>query len=116
MLTGRTVRGKGLGAKYGFPTVNVEPCPGTVLPMCGVYAVKVGSAPAIANLGYAPTMEAAAWEKPVLEIHFAGNPPSYFSGDASVNAQFVRFVRPERRFASREELFAQIAEDCKWIL
>ncbi len=115
-MAGNVVRGKGLGSKAGFPTVNAVPCAGIVFPACGVYLVKVGSAPAVANFGYAPTMGADAWKEPVLEIHFGKAPDAPFAEGDFVAAEFLRFIRPERRFASREELFAQIAEDRRCIL
>ena len=86
-ITGEVVKGKGEGAKLGYPTVNIRlsrtrlassvggsqesqlPTINCQLP-CGVYAVEVGGERAIANYGFAPTFGERAWSEPTLEIHF----------------------------------------------
>ena len=52
------------------------------------------------------------WHEPVLEIHFPGLDAAP-AADAPVAVDFIRFIRPERRFASAEELREQIARDCR---
>ena len=120
VFEGVVTRGKGRGRELGFPTVNCrrttaadgawEPVP---LPT-GVYAARVAGALAVANYGLAPTFAAAAWPEPVLELHFAA-PPLALAAGTAVEVELVRFVRPERKFATLDDLRAQIAADCDMI-
>lgn len=106
---GEVVRGKGLGGTIGFPTLNIRP--GRPLNLrTGVYAVRVGGMPGVANYGLAPTMGDRAWTEPVLEVHLLEGP---VPEDGRGTVVFVRFLRSERRFASLEELKRQISEDCE---
>ena len=107
-VSGDVFSGKGEGAALGFPTVNMA-VDAPVAP--GVYEVEAGGARAVANYGVAPTFGGRAWERPVLEVHFPGlaAPPRFG------RVEFVRFMRPERKFGSVEELKRQIAADCATI-
>lgn len=114
-LSGEVFRGKGAGSKLGFPTLNVRTLathgePRVRLPL-GVYAVSVAGECALANYGVAPTFGEAAWPTPVVEVHFLSAVPDLADGGPVV-VRFERFVRPERKFASVDELRAQIAADC----
>lgn len=114
-VTGGIVRGKGFGRELGYPTVNLKILNSPPVLPAGVYEVLVSGIKAIANFGYAPTMGEAAWKEKTLEIHFRGDCPSGLAGldeGSELKVEFVRFVRPERTFASFEELKAQIAADC----
>lgn len=103
------VRGKGLGSRFGFPTVNCRvAAAGLVRLPFGVYEVAVAGFKGAANFGLAPTLGADAWCEPTLEIHFAAPPPAA----EALTVEFVRYVRPERRFGSLAELQSQIAADC----
>jgi len=112
-LEGLVTRGKGIGAKLGFPTVNITVTLDTncLYPPYGVYTVEYGEKRAIANFGLAPTMGERAWKTPVLEVHFIdGVMPSIHEGShQSIILQ--HFIRPERDFASFEALKRQIADD-----
>lgn len=109
-MCGPVVKGKGLGRSLGFPTANLVPAPGLVLPPFGAYSVRVdGRGYGVANLGLAPTLGDRAWTLPTLEVHFFDDP-----GDLSGSAlavEFLRFLRPERRFDSLEALRVQLARD-----
>lgn len=117
-LTGAIVRGKGVGRELGYPTVNLEILNSPPELPAGVYEVDVFGIKAIANFGYAPTMGDAAWKEKILEIHFKGGRPSDLddlAAGAGLKVEFVRFIRPERTFATFEELKAQIATDCAMV-
>jgi riboflavin kinase/FMN adenylyltransferase len=117
-LTGAIVRGKGVGRELGYPTVNLEILNSPPELPAGVYEVDVFGIKAIANFGYAPTMGDAAWKEKILEIHFKGGRPSDLddlAGGSVLKVEFVRFIRPERTFATFEELKAQIATDCAMV-
>lgn len=104
--------GKQLGRTIGFPTLNLAWTPDLV-PRFGVYVVRVLGAksasplPAVANYGLRPTVEQAP--TPRLEVHVLGACP-YDAGDR-VTVEFLRFLRPEMKFAGVEELRAQITRD-----
>ncbi len=115
---GEVFLGKGEGRRLGFPTVNVRPDCGDgaerrVTPPRGVYAVDFGSARAVANYGVAPTWGGAAWKEPVWELHVVDGAKAMPGLGERVSFELRRFIRPEREFASAEELCEQIEKDCK---
>jgi riboflavin kinase/FMN adenylyltransferase len=109
---GTVVHGKHLGRTLGFPTLNLGWSP-DLRPLYGVYAVRVSGAksygwlPAVANYGLRPTVEDAV--EPRLEIHTLV-PCPYRAGDPVV-VEWIRFLRPERKFGGVDELCAQISRD-----
>ena len=113
--SGRIVSGARLGRKIGFPTMNL-PWQPECLPRFGVYFVcfrKTGEpswAPAVANYGVKPTVEDSP-KGPVLEVH-ALEPVDLGPGE-SIEVEWLKFVRPEQKFDSVEQLKAQIAKDCE---
>ena len=117
-VSGFRFQGKGLGKEIGYPTVNLQLSTSTFslhLPL-GVYEVDVEGRKAIVNYGLAPTMGDKAWSSPVLEIHIlhpTPTPSTYTSNSTEV--EFVRFIRPEKKFGSIEDLKRQIAADCATI-
>jgi riboflavin kinase / FMN adenylyltransferase len=109
---GLVTPGKSLGRTLGFPTLNVvwEP---ELRPKFGVYAVYVtgpktaGRYAGVANYGLRPTVEQTA--QPRLEVHVLG--PCPFAGGDVVKVEWLRFLRPEMKFADVDELTRQIATD-----
>ena len=109
-VEGTCFRGKGTGSAMGFPTVNLRGL-GTLaslLPL-GVYAVEACGSAAVANYGTAPTMGAEAWTEPVLELHFVDAPPDAWP--RRLRVELRRFIRPEAKFSSVDDLRRQIALD-----
>lgn len=110
---GETEPGRQLGRTIGFPTLNLAWEP-ELQPAYGVYVVRVSGAgsekplPGIANYGLRPTIEDA--KVPRLETHIFG-PCPFVCGDF-IKVEWLRFLRPEKRFGNLEELKAQIAKDC----
>jgi riboflavin kinase/FMN adenylyltransferase len=109
-VLGRVVPGRKMGQKIGFPTANVD-VSGLQLPPDGVYAagVRVGDKvfQGIANLGVRPTVTTD--HQRVLEVHLFE-----FEGDLydmEIEIEFLRFIRPEKKFDSIDELRDQIARD-----
>ena len=112
-IDGRVEHGDKRGRTIGFPTANLML--GEYLrPAAGVYAVRAGIEhehrtdwyDAVANLGTRPTVGGTELR---LEVHFFD-----FSGDlygAHVRVALVDYLRPERKFASFDELKQQIAAD-----
>jgi len=110
---GNVIEGRKLGRTIGFPTANL-----TVhheqLPPTGVYAVTATGAGdswnGVANLGYRPTVEGGE-KRRLLEVHLFGLDHAIYGEDIEV--EFVKFIRPEKKFDGLEELKAQIAQDAE---
>jgi riboflavin kinase/FMN adenylyltransferase len=110
-ISGRVVRGDGLGRKLGFPTANVQ-MKHNRPPLAGIFAVEVtGAADRVlrgaASLGVRPTVKASA--APVLEVYL-------FDFDADiygrhVKVDFIHKFRDEQKFADLAALTKQIALD-----
>jgi len=110
---GRVVPGAKLGRKIGFPTLNL-PWQPECLPCFGVYYVRFRQLESdawqagVANYGVKPTV-ASSEQAPALEIHSLAS-TELDAGDA-IEVEWLQFIRPEQKFASVEELKAQIAKD-----
>jgi riboflavin kinase/FMN adenylyltransferase len=110
--TGVVAPGKRLGHKLGFPTLNLAWSPG-LRPRYGVYVVRVAGKkspaplPAVANYGLRPTVEQTT--EPRLESHVLG--PCPFEAGDEITVEWLRFLRPEMKFSSLDELRAQIERD-----
>lgn len=111
-LDGPVVHGSGLGRTIGFPTANVDPPPGRVLPANGVYAAMVMLAGgsrhrAAVNIGVRPTVEDHG--SLLIEAHLLG-----FDGDLydqTISIGFRLWLRGEQHFGSLDALVAQLARD-----
>jgi len=117
--TGNVVSGRALGRTIGFPTLNLRHEP-EQLPRFGVYAVRAAvedaGAPAvfagIANYGLRPTVENAGAVRPLLEVHLLDAAGAAVpAAGARLRVEWLRFIRPERKFPSLDALRAQIATD-----
>lgn len=110
-ISGRVEHGKQLGRTLGFPTMNVAPPAGKILPRFGVYAcrLKVGGRwlSGIGNIGVKPTVTK---ERRVLVEVFAFDFDEDIYGN-EITIEFKAFVRPERKFQSVEELKLQVDAD-----
>lgn len=111
-VEGRVVAGDRRGGALGFPTANLEPEDGLLVPANGVYAVEVEVGRdrflGVANIGTRPTFYGQNARRQV-EVHlldFHGN----LYGCWMV-VHFKRRLREERRFASVADLVAQIRRD-----
>jgi riboflavin kinase / FMN adenylyltransferase len=112
-LRGRTVRGKRLGTRLGFPTANLVYPPVDALPPDGVYAARATldgrDYVAVLNQGRHPT---APEGRATVEAHLLG----YAGGDLygrELTLTYVSYLRPERRFQTLEALRAQLAADAE---
>jgi riboflavin kinase/FMN adenylyltransferase len=111
-LYGVVVRGDGRGKTLGFPTANVDP-EGEILPPRGVYQVvatlRGQRYSAVANVGVRPTFGGSGGARPVLEVHVPGVSFDFYGERLEV--EFVRRLRDERTFPSRDDLVRQIRQD-----
>jgi len=108
-LIAPVVRGRERGRALGFPTANLA-VSGQLLPAEGVYAgtavVSQGRYPAAISIGRAPTFEGADL---LVEAYLIG-----FDGDVygrTMRVEIEARLRPQRKFASVDELRAQMARD-----
>jgi len=109
-IFGRVVHGDELGRTIGFPTANV-PLRRLVSPVKGVYAVEVAGlgdtlVPGVANIGTRPTV---AGVRQQLEVHLLDVVMDLYGRHIDVILR--KKLRNEQRFASLDELKAQIARD-----
>ena len=116
-VQGLKFKGKGLGSDMGYPTVNLRPETLDLKLPLGVYEVEVDGVKGIANYGFAPTMGDKAWKVPVLEIHVLGEGAKDVRRETEdeFSVALVRYIRPEKKFDSIDDLKRQIAADCATI-
>ncbi len=110
ILSGTVISGKGLGRTIGVPTANL-PMPAQLVQLpFGVYACQADVEGqrylAVTNIGTRPTVEGqnVTVEPWILD----------FDGDLygkKIILRFHKFLRPEQKFGSLEDLKAQIQED-----
>jgi riboflavin kinase/FMN adenylyltransferase len=110
-IEGLVVAGHRRGATLGFPTANVR-SENAIVPRPGVYAVRViwsqRAYDGVANVGYNPTFGNEALSVEAHLFDFAAN----LYGE-TIGIEFVARLRDERKFASVDELVAQIACDAQ---
>ena len=110
ILTGTVVPGKKLGRSLGTPTANLVLPKGVLIPKFGVYICRChidGAAyPAVTNVGTRPTVEGSYVTVEPWILDFEGD----LYGKA-LTLEFYKFLRPERKFASVEELRLEILKN-----
>ena len=114
-LIGRVVQGQQLGRTLGFPTANLHLPAEKCLPPNGVYSGWVQGAtqtpyslvPAVMNLGQRPTVNGLALTGEVHLLNWAGD-----LYGKTLEIHLHNFLRPEQKFASLDDLKAQIRRDC----
>lgn len=109
-INGTVARGKQLGRTIGFPTANVEARAQTGDGADGVYAAYLflegKKYRCMVNIGCHPTLPEGGR---TVEAHIFD-----FEGDIygkAVRVETVAYLRPERKFASVEDLQRQLAQD-----
>lgn len=110
-IHGRVVYGKQLGRQLGVPTANVD-LRRYRSPLHGVFAVTVTFVDGevvqgVANIGVRPTVDGG--KKPLLEVHLFDFNRSIYG--AVIDVIFKRKLRDEQKFASLDELKAQLQTD-----
>ncbi len=110
-VTGQVEHGEHIGTQLGFPTANILPdYPGQLIPANGVYAVNVHIGDNIfkgmMNIGRRPTFEG---RQQTLEVHIFQLHEDLYGQPLRV--EFVRRLRAEQRFATREALIEQLQKD-----
>lgn len=104
------VDGRRLGRKLGFPTVNQKIDPEMCVPAYGVYLTKVhfdgNQFFGITNVGTRPTVDGSRVFSETNIFDFSGD---LYGKELCI--EFLKFIRPEKRFSSVEELSAQVHTD-----
>ena len=112
-VLGTVVNGDKRGRTIGFPTANVEPELGAVVPSRGVYAVKIQvqgqSYNGVCNIGYKPTFNNPDVKKQVIEVHILEFDKSIY-GEIVV-VEWHERIRDEQKFSGIDELKVQIQRD-----
>ena len=110
-LEGTVRSGFQRGRRLGYPTINLLPEDGLLLPRRGVYAalatVEGGTYAAVTNVGTRPTFSDA--DIVSVESYLLNYTGDLYGHGAKV--AFLKYLRRERPFSSGEELRAQIARD-----
>lgn len=108
-LTGTVIKGAQLGRKLGFPTANLA-VPDSCGLRYGVYAVEIAldgrRLHGVASFGKRPTVDNGP---PLLESFVFDFAEDLYGREIEVF--FVEFLRPEQKFASLDDLTAQIRDD-----
>ena len=108
-VEGNVIKGEKRGRKIGFPTCNVK-LNDYIVPKLGVYAVIINinnhQKKGIANIGYRPTFNG---QNLLLEVNIFGINRNLYNKIIKIN--FIRFIRPERKFKNLEKLKKQIKLD-----
>ncbi|MDO3410652.1 bifunctional riboflavin kinase/FAD synthetase [Saccharibacillus sp. CPCC 101409] len=111
-VKGTVVGGDKRGRTIGFPTANVDLSGHYVTPAKGVYAVRFGLGEnvlgGVMNVGVKPTFTDGS-VKPTFETHLFDFDRSIYGEEVWMD--FVRYIRPERKFSGIDELVEQIAKD-----
>jgi len=110
-VSGPVVKGAGLGRKLGYPTANIGAHPAKILPP-GIFAarVKVGhdTHEAVLSVGRRPTVNTLGGRM-ILEAHILDFSRNIYG--RKVEVTFLRHLRPERKFSSKESLIKHIEGD-----
>jgi riboflavin kinase/FMN adenylyltransferase len=107
MVEGTVVTGDQRGRELGFPTANLVPEDGLVIPGHGVYAAFANGHPAAVNVGVRPTF---ATGRGVLIESFLIDFDTDLYGQ-NLRVAFVERLRGEKRFPDVESLIAQMRID-----
>ena len=109
-MSGKVIRGLGLGKRLGFPTANIS-LKRRRSPVDGIFAVRVGGLgptllDGVASVGTRPTVGGGPALLEVLIFDFDRE----VYGER-ITVHFVKRLREERHFDGLEALKAQIAVD-----
>jgi riboflavin kinase/FMN adenylyltransferase len=112
-ITGAPGRGRGYGHKYTVPTINLSRYDDLV-PGNGVYLTRTRvdneTFNSVTNVGLRPTFgdESFAIETHLLDFH-----PLDVTAQTEVEISFLKWLRPEIKFPSIDDLKTQIGKDVR---
>jgi riboflavin kinase/FMN adenylyltransferase len=114
MLTGKVVKGKGLGKTINYPTANIKINEDyKLIPKNGVYIVKSTingkDVYGMMNIGFNPTVNG---QHKTIDVHFL-----YFKNDlyeSALKVELLKRIRNEIKFNTLSDLKSQIQLDQKF--
>ena len=111
LLTGKIVKGKGLGRKINFPTINIHIEEGyKLIPKKGVYIIKTkinkNNLFGIMNIGFRPTVSG---KNQTIEVHLLDFKENLYG--EKIQIEICKRLRDEQKFDSIEALSHQINKD-----
>jgi riboflavin kinase/FMN adenylyltransferase len=109
---GIVVEGDKQGRSLGFPTANIKPvAENKAMPKDGVYTVRIGingsTYYGMMNIGYRPTLTEGV--RKLIEVNIFDFDGSIYG--EKINISFLKRLRDERKFSSRDELIEQLHND-----
>ena len=109
-MSGRIVRGRQVGRALGYATANVD-LRRRQSAVTGIYAVRVhglpeGAIEGVASVGTRPTFDLT---KPILEVHLFNFDQEIYG--EYIHVDFIEHLRGEEKFASVDDLVAQMKID-----
>ena len=107
VLTGIVESGHQVGRTLGFPTANLNIAENKLIPATGVYAVMTEQGAGIMNIGRRPTLNNGT--NLSIEVHIMNYEGNLYGKE--LHLSFIERIREERKFASLDELRAQIQRD-----
>ncbi|HET6570381.1 MAG TPA: bifunctional riboflavin kinase/FAD synthetase [Solirubrobacterales bacterium] len=107
MVEGTVVEGDQRGRELGFPTANIVPDDELAYPGHGVFAGFADGVPAAINVGVRPTFDSGRGL--LIETYLIDRDEDLYG--RTLRVAFLERLRGERRFASVEELVAQMKID-----
>lgn len=113
-IRGIVAEGDRRGQQLGFPTANIRfDEHKKLIPAMGVYVVAVLLSGkrwyGMMNIGVRPTFKDD--QQLVLEVHIFDFNQNIYHKDIEI--QFLKFIRPEKKFSSKDELVIQLQHDRK---
>ena len=113
ILTQTVRHGRRIGHTIGIPTVNLVPPPHVLVPGDGVYIARVclmdgSSYAAVTNVGTRPTVSGKNLN---VESWILGYDGDLYEKEITV--EFLKFLRPERKFDSLEQMKAEIQKNAR---
>lgn len=114
-IEGTVVKGRQLGRKLGFPTMNLDYNTDYILPRGGVYYSIIEYNErfykGITNIGYNPTVEN---QKLGIETHAIGFNKELYG--EIIKIYFIKRIRDEKKFDSLAELSEQLKKDKLFVM
>jgi riboflavin kinase/FMN adenylyltransferase len=109
-MSGKIVKGDGVGRTLGYPTANVD-LRRRLSAVMGIFAVRVhglegGPHDAVASVGSRPTF---AGTKPILEVHIFDFDEDVYG--EYIHVDFIAWLRDQEKFDMVEDLVAQMDVD-----
>ena len=106
-LQGTVIAGFQNGRKLGYPTANLQVDAHKLIPQSGAYFVETPVGWGMLNIGTRPTLHNGTQRS--IEVHLFD-----FKGDLygqRLRVELLQHLRPERQFATLEELQHQLSDD-----